>query len=909
MDRRKEETTADTAMDLGHIVVTRLMPFAQHTQLLQRPQLLTRLDCGLDASLILVQAPAGYGKTTLLAQWRERLLAAGEQVAWVSLDEEDDNPATLVSYLSCALHQAGLDLAPALYTTLAGDENEAKHRLRRLLNAIAASGRRIVLILDEFERVPPTVAGMVFPFLVAMAPPNLVLAIASRELPAALPLATLRARGMAVELRADDLHFSDHEIGALFDGRLSRKDLCAVVEKTNGWPVALQLLRGWWQRKGQSPQEIALLDQATPDIAEYLSEQILAALPPAQRTFLAEASVLDRLSAGALEQVVGSSDGWRDILAADALRPFIIPIDTDVGVYRLHPIFNDALALEFQNLPAERRREMKRAAARWYARAGQLARAVRSALEGEDLDLAGRIVEDAGGVQIWIRYGMSRSKAVEATFTEPLLERFPRLRLLRALLLLKDGQINAARREFELTRGLTQNFTRLPQGNVNALRLDSMVVEITLLVNECRPVSDDYLATYEREMQTIAKDDHVMQAHTENSYCISCHQRGLFDKAVAAAHESIDHYRQANLSHGEFFNYLHLGVINFAQGSPATALAFYDRAKELARSRFPDDATKRLLMDTLTAEIAYEQGNLGQAKTLVRKSLEQIRRSELWYDIFAAEFLTAALVATQQDGIGSAMAILDDARLAALERQASGMTPFLTAAQILCLLMAGQAETARSIYNQAGFQLDDYIAPKSEMMWRERELVLLATLRLAARDAGAALPLSGIQTALATMWDARHIRSAIRLTVALCGYHCRKKQTADALPLLPRLLKAVAVSGYVQPLVEEGETFLPFLHDALEQNHLAPDSRHHAQDLLDRLHVPSVQESRPPRLTSREREVLRELGRGFSDKIIARELGLTENTVKYHLKNVYAKFQVKNRTEAVHKGYHFGYLS
>jgi LuxR family maltose regulon positive regulatory protein len=319
MDRRKEETTADTAMDLGHIVVTRLMPFAQHTQLLQRPQLLTRLDW-LDASLILVQAPAGYGKTTLLAQWRERLLAAGEQVAWVSLDEEDDNPATLVSYLSCALHQAGLDLAPALYTTLAGDENEAKHRLRRLLNAIAASGRRIVLILDEFERVPPTVAGMVFPFLVAMAPPNLVLAIASRELPAALPLATLRARGMAVELRADDLHFSDHEIGALFDGRLSRKDLCAVVEKTNGWPVALQLLRGWWQRKGQSPQEIALLDQATPDIAEYLSEQILAALPPAQRTFLAEASVLDRLSAGALEQVVGSSDGWRDILAADALR-------------------------------------------------------------------------------------------------------------------------------------------------------------------------------------------------------------------------------------------------------------------------------------------------------------------------------------------------------------------------------------------------------------------------------------------------------------------------------------------------------------------------------------------------------------------------------------------------------------
>src|SRR5690606_30168719 len=165
-----------------------------------------------------------YGKTTLMAQWRERLLAAGQEVAWVSLDEEDDSPATLISYLSCALHQAGVSLPQGLYATLAGDDNEAKARLRRLLNAIAACGRRIVLILDEFERVPPAVSAMVFPFLVAMAPPNLVLVIASRELPAALPLATLRARGMAVELRADDLHFSDHEVGALFDGRLSRKD-------------------------------------------------------------------------------------------------------------------------------------------------------------------------------------------------------------------------------------------------------------------------------------------------------------------------------------------------------------------------------------------------------------------------------------------------------------------------------------------------------------------------------------------------------------------------------------------------------------------------------------------------------------------------------------------------------------
>lgn len=895
--------------DVGHIMLTRLAPFAQQAQILERSQLMARLNDGLGASLILLRAPAGYGKTTLTAQWRRLLLDRGEMVAWVSLDEEDDTPALLVSYLACALYRAGVALPADLFTTLAATDSEAKLRLRRLMNAIAAVERRVVLILDEYERLHAAIAGMVLPLLLSHAPANLVTVIASREAPTMLPLATLRARGMMVELRPDDLHFSAHEVGALFDGALSRKDLMAVLEKTNGWPVALQLLRGWWTRQGLSPRDLASLDQATPHIAEYLSEQVLAALPAAQRTFLAEASVLDRLSVGALEQVVGTSDGWRQLLSADGLRPFIIPIDTDVGVYRLHPIFNEALALEFAALPVARQRKLRIAAARWYARAGQLARAVRMAVEAGELDLAGGIVEDAGAGLIWLRHGMSRSKAVNAALTDPLLERFPRLRLLRALILLKDGQISAARREFELARSITANFTYDPRGSATALRRDSLMVEATLLTNECRPANDSYFTAYEREMQAIAGDDHVLLAHVENFYCISCHQRGLFDKAAAAGHKAIDHNRQANLSHGEFYNCLHLGVISFGQGNAVTAQAFYDRAREMAQERFADETSKKFLIDALSAELAYELGSLGQAKTLVRRGMEQIRRSEIWHDIFAAEYVTAALLAAQQDGSEVALGILDAARTDAMERHASGMTPLLTATRIVCLLTGGRDDAAREAYQHADIVLQDYLALSGEMTWREREMVLTATVRLAARFPDMSLPLNGLRDALEQMWKARHVRTAIRLTVALCCYLRSRNLMAEAAALLPFLLRAVALNGYVQPLAEEGQRFLPFLKTAVDFGLLDPESRRHAVDLLERLQIPATTTGSAPRLTEREREVLRELGRGLSDKAIARELGLTENTVKYHLKNVYSKFRVKNRAEAVNKGFHYGYLS
>ncbi len=896
------------------VVVTKLAPMPQQARLIARSAVLDMLDAARQKRIILVNASAGYGKTTLLAQWRERLMGRGITVAWLSLDDDDGGVGDLVRYVIHSLHRGGLALPAGLVEAPIADDVTAKARLRRLLNEVAATPRPVVLILDELDHLAPSALDAVIAPLIRWAPPNLLVVMASRQ-PPPLPLSTFRVQGLLAEFDADDLRFTPAEIAQLFGNDLSRHELAAITAHTDGWPVALQLLRGWWDQERDKSLLLERFGSLTEEIAAYLSEQVFGALPPDLHRFLIESSVLDRLSPGAVERVFaplmpdgnGGDAGrlWRSLVTSPILKPFLKTVDEDVDAYSLHPILREVLADAFAALPAARRREIHRAAAVWCGQAGYLTRALRHAAAAEDDALAGSLVEAAGTVQIWTRQGLLRARTIDSMVSDRVLAAFPRLRLLRALILAKTGEIARAREMLELVRRDTEGFTRdRPGGDADALALDALVVESTITINECSPVSDAYLAHYLRTVRKVSGDDHIFQAYVKNTYSIACHQRGLFAKAIAAGREAIDHYRQADLPHGEFFCHLHIGVAHFAEGRADEAEACYKRAQSIARRHFPDDPTKGLCTAALNLELAYERNQMNLVERRIADVADQLRHSEAWFDMLAAIFGPASMTALARDGLAAALRWLDRGEEIMIARNLHGMRPFLAASRISCLAMAGEGDAAAKLAQEFGLGPATLGRDPGVTLWREDEAVAAALLRLALANGDGDAVLSALPPFLARAEQGGRHRTALRLHALAALAAAEAGRMEDACRHLARALALRAESGYGRVFHEHGRAFRKLIArlpgDALED--LARgQAAALAAELADGKAAPRAGGTdASPTLTPREREVLQALSLGNSDKMIARLLNLTENTVKYHLKNVYAKLQASSRTEAVH---------
>ena len=891
-----------------NLLTTRLAPAGQNNKLLERADLLAVCLDAVSVQLVLVEAPAGFGKTTSLAQWRDKLLQRGTPVAWLNLDDEDKSPAELLNYIEHALRAAGLQTDGDRAASEGFSDCGAQQKMRRLLNAIAEAKQPIVIMLDELEHAPPALCGSVIEPLIRRAPPNLQLVLASRTRPK-LRVAALRARGLVLNLGAAELRFRTDEIAQLFDCKLTRRELAAVAQETDGWPVAVQLLRSAWTGGAQAAS--VERSSAIANIIDYVSEEVLAPLAPDHHSTLQEVTVLDRLSADAVAAVTGRSDTWPQLIVAEWLQPFLLPIERNAAARRMHPILHTVLAAEFARADVSRRSTVLRAAARWYATQGELARAVSYALECEDLNLAGRLILNAGGVRLWIRRGKAVTKAINALLTEPLLDRFPRIRLLRALVLIKDGELSAAGRSFDQVRSITADFTTLPDdGEIPALLQDRHIVEATLLFNECRPAGDAYLESLERAMREVAEDDHLLQGSLRNLLCVAYTQRGLFDKAVPAAHAAIDQYQQADSTHGQLFEHLHLGNIAFARGMPAMAKAAYARAREMARRHFSDDQTKSALLSALSAELAYEQNLIGQSLRQTRQAAQHIRHIELWYDIYAAQFVTSAMIALERGGIADALAILESARQEANGRNAAGVTMLLDATKVSCLALRGAVEEAHDVLLQRKIDLAAYLKSDKERMWREREAVLVAALRVAARKPVVSVPVALVEEALSRLWSEEQIRAAIRLGATFATFYWHLERPAQALGHLDTALRASQRSGYIRVFVEDRECVRPVLeHWRMNvRESTEPELARHVDALLVALAGGGVTSTSTLNLTPREDEILQEMSRGLSDKEIARSLRMSENTVKFHVKHLYAKLQVGRRIDAVQQARRRGIL-
>ena len=393
MGRARRTSSVEAPRERNDLLSTKIAIPRIRPDRLPRPRLIEALKDVMDRELILVCSPAGFGKTTVLADW-----AAGARlpVAWLSLDPDDDDPARFWRYVIAALDRVCAGLADQLLPlpTGAGGDHGV---VTALINQVEAQGSDIALVLDDYHVVESTLVHDGVAFLLSRIPRQLHVVIATRSDPP-LPLARLRVQYQLAELRDADLRFTTSESeGFLRDVwrlDLSPEVIAALEAKSEGWAVGLQLAALSFRERTDPDALLGAFTGTHRYVLDYLTEEVLEQQPDRIRAFLLHNSVLDRLTAPLCNLVTGDADGQDMLERLERANLFVVPLDEHRRWYRFHHLFAEALRAHLQRVESERVPDLHRRAAAWCEGNGLIDEAIRHALGANDPTWAGRLVEE-----------------------------------------------------------------------------------------------------------------------------------------------------------------------------------------------------------------------------------------------------------------------------------------------------------------------------------------------------------------------------------------------------------------------------------------------------------------------------------------------------------------------------------
>ena len=378
------------------ILATKLYIPPPRSKIVLRPSLIERLNEGLSAGckLTLISASAGFGKTTLVSDWID---SCGRPVAWLSLDEGDNDPARFLTYLVAALQTIAPNIGKGVHAILQSPPlPPIESILTALLNEITAILENFVLVLDDYHLIDSKPVDEAITFLLEHLPPRMHLVIATREDPD-LPLARLRARGQLTELRVADLRFSPVEaaefLNQMMGLNLSEEDIFALDKRTEGWVAGLQLAAISLQGNKDVSGFVREFAGDHRYIMDYLVEEVLQSQPELIRKFLLQTAILDQLNGSLCHAVTGEKESKAQLEALQRGNFFVIPLDDKRNWYRYHHLFADVLRMHLMAEQPDQVPALHQRASEWYEQNGLLSDAIRHALAAEDFERAATLVE------------------------------------------------------------------------------------------------------------------------------------------------------------------------------------------------------------------------------------------------------------------------------------------------------------------------------------------------------------------------------------------------------------------------------------------------------------------------------------------------------------------------------------
>ena len=890
-------------------------------RLVPRPRLGERLDRGAAAKLMLVSAPAGFGKTTLLAEWlAERptgpVAPAGQRpVAWVSLDRGDNHPGSFWAYIIAALQKVAPGVgADALSLLQAPQPTPIETVLTTLLNDLGTADDDLVLVLDDYHviDVPEVQEGM--GYLLDHVPPRLHLVIAGRADPA-LPLARLRGRGELAEVRAADLRFTPEEaVVAYLNGvmglELTAEDVAAHEGRTEGWIAALQLAALSMQGRDDVADFIAGFAGDTHYVVDYLVEEVLQRQPDDVQRFLLQTSVLNRLSGPLCDAVTGLAGGKARLEALDRGNLFLVPLDDRRRWYRYHHLFADVLRARLVDEEPDSIAALHRRASDWFELQGERAVAIDHALAAEDFERAADLVELAAPATRRDRQEGTLRRWLEALPDAHIRNR-PVLSNGYAGSLLATGELDGVERRLrdaeqwvDAMEGGRQSSAERPPEMVVVDEEGFRGLPMWLAVHragQALALGDPAgtIAHARRALDLAAADDHVGRAAAAALIGLASWGSGNLEAAYAGYAESTDRMLRAGYIADVLGLAITMADILIVQARLGDAMRTYERALRLAAER--DGRVLRGTADMYVgiAALHRERGDLPAAMRLLASSRDLGEHLGLPQNPYRWRVVMALVRETQGD-LDGAVDLLDDAERVYVGDFSPNVRP-IAAMRARVWLEQGRLGDALRWLREQGLSVEDDLS-----YLREFEHVTLARLLLAeygterlVNSGQRALEL--LQRLLRAAEDGGRTGSVIEILVLQALAHQAHGDTVAALAPLERAVMLAEPEDYARIFTDEGPPMAALLATAARRGITPGYVGRLVTTFGETPARPTGAALMVEPLSDRELDVLRLLATDLGGPDIARELVVSLNTVRTHTKNIYTKLGVNNRRAAVRR--------
>jgi LuxR family maltose regulon positive regulatory protein len=927
------------------LLQTKLLVPPLLTDLVPRQHLIDLLVAGQRRKFTLVSAPPGFGKTTLVSSWIHQMGEGGaldegsgelhsasldlahSRVAWVSLDEHDNDPARFWEYVIAALLKLNLAIGEGLPSNLGAAQSPSLEAiLTVLINNLAALQPSIdglfplVLVLEDYHLITNDAIHEGLNFLIDHQPPSLHIVMTTRSDPP-LQLSLRQGRSEITQIRASDLSFSGDEAAEFLNSvmglDLSEMDVSALKGRTEGWIAGLHLAA--LSLRDQEDRHAFVNHFAGDDryIADYLVDEVLRLQPPEIQTFLLQTSILEQLCAPLCDAVTHRSHGQAMLSQLERANLFLTSLDNRREWFRFHPLFADLLRrrLAESNSKADIA-DLHQRASRWYAEQGDAIGSIDHALNAREYREAAQLIERQAQ-EIFSQFRLNTLSTWIQALPQDFVDNRPLLSMIHAWALLATGkfeEVDLCLRSIESSvnaRAVTvasQDWRSLDP------KIRGALVEVTVVRSVVAITEFKLNAALELCQKVLPYLEDNSQPHLFNEplslRTVVVFTQGLAYKhngEIALAEEALSEAARLSLEQKNI-NILpaamaHLAQLQVLQGQLHQAEQTYQRAIRLA-SEFSDwPSPLAAAAEIGLGHLYYEWNELDRSLPHFKAGLALAER---WNN---AESLSAGYIGlakhkqAQGDGAAALTLIEELSRLLG-KLEATMLLPDVERCRARLWIIQGKLTEAVGWLQASGLSTDGEL----EYLQEPNYLILIRILLAQERwEEAAGLIDRLLDFAEEGMRYGRRVELLMLRALALDG----QGKTTEAQEVLSRSLTQAGPEGYVRLFADEGSRMAPLLYrvaaDSAHSNYI--DRILGAID-LDAIAQPSAAEAQLVEpLSDREIEVLECISEGLSNREIAQRLTIALSTVKSHTRNIYSKMGVNSRTQAIAHARAWGILT